>query len=294
MSLGGGKGGVGKTFLSSNLSAVLARSGKRVVAIDTDLEGANLHTWLGVAPPARSLADYVAGRETDVQGLPVETPIPGLKLITGTHGHLSMPQPDAETRARLLADLRGLNCDVVLIDCGAGAHPATVDYFLAGDDALIVLHPEPTSIENGYSFLRAAFYRRMELVMRKGDVRSLVREAMDQRNALGIRTPHDLLREVEAMDPEEGRRFREEMGGFRPRIVVNEVASAEDVKLGFQVRMVCRRFFGMDAEYTGYVNRDEAVREAVNLRRPVTDIRPQSDAAVYVRRIARKLLEAMP
>jgi flagellar biosynthesis protein FlhG len=292
VALGGGKGGVGKTFLAANLAASLAQAGARVVAIDTDVEGANLHTWLGVASPRASLADFVAGRVQDPLDLVVETPIANLGLIAATHGNLSASQPEPSRRIELLQRLRRLPCDFVFVDCGAGAHPATIDYFLVGDEGLLVLHPEPTSLENAYAFLRAAFYRRMQLVMQKHDVRERVREAMDQRNARGIRTPLDLLREVEAMDPEEGRRFSRSMRSFRPRIVVNEVESAEEVKLGFSVRSVCRKFFGIEADYVGYVNRDPAVREAVSARRPLVEVRPRSDAAIYVQRIARKLAEA--
>lgn len=291
MAVGGGKGGVGKTFLCANLAAAVAGAGWRVIAVDTDIEGANLHTWLGVDAPPVSLADYVAGREHDVAKLVVDTPIPGLKMIAATHGNLAAAQPDAARRTELLRGLRQLPCDFVFLDCGAGSHLATVDYFLVGDEGILVMHPEPTSVENAYAFLRAAFYRRLQLAMQKHDVRDRVREAMDQRNARGIRTPLDLMREVEAMDPEEGRRFAATLRSFRPRIVVNEVASAEDVKLGFSVRSVCQRFFGLDVEYLGYINRDDAVREAVLRRRPLPDVRQHSDAAVYLKRIARKLLE---
>jgi flagellar biosynthesis protein FlhG len=292
IALGGGKGGVGKTFLAANLSALLARSGARVIAVDTDVEGANLHTWLGVPQPRASLADFVAGRVADPLDLVVETPTPNLGLIAGTHGNLAASQPEPSRRIELLQRLRRLPCDFVFVDCGAGAHPATIDYFLVGDDGVLVVHPEPTSLENAYSFLRAAFYRRMQLVMQKHDVRERVREAMDQRNVRGIQTPLDLLREVEAMDPEEGRRFAKSMRAFRPRIIVNEVESAEEIKLGFSVRSVCRKFFGIDADYLGYVNRDPAVREAVIARRPLVDVKPRSDASVYLQRIARKLAEA--
>jgi flagellar biosynthesis protein FlhG len=270
----------------------LARSGARVVAVDTDVEGANLHTWLGVSSPRASLADFVAGRVQDPADLVIETAIPGLGLIAGTHSTLAAAQPEPSRRMELLQRLRRLPCDFVFVDCGAGAHAATIDYFIAGDDGVLVLHPEPTSIENAYAFLRAAFYRRMQLVMQKHDVRERVREAMDPRNARGIQTPLDLLREVEAMDPEEGRRFRKSMRAFRPRIVVNEVESADDIKLGFSVRSVCRKIFGIEADYIGYVNRDAAVRQAVLARRPVIDVRPGSDAAIYLQRIARKLAEA--
>ena len=291
VALGGGKGGVGKTFLSANLGAVLAESGLRVVAVDTDLEGANLHTWLGVPKPAATLADFVAGRETDVRKLVLPTPRPNLELIAATGGHLSGAQPEGALRTELIQGLRRLDCDVVVVDCGAGVHQAVIDYFLAGDAGILVVHPEPTSLENGYAFLRAAFYRRMQVAMLNHDVRARIQECMDQRNERGIRTPVDLLREVQAMDSEDGRRFVETMRGLRPMIVVNEVSSAEDVRLGFSVRTVCRRHFGLDAEYIGYVNRDDLVRRSLLERRPVSEVYAASDAAVYLRRIAHKLIE---
>jgi flagellar biosynthesis protein FlhG len=292
--VGGGKGGVGKTFLSANLAISLARSGYRVIAIDTDVEGPNLHTLVGVKNPARTLADFIAARETNLLRLIVATPTENLGLIAATQGNLAGAAPEAQRRADLLAGLRRLPCDFVIVDCGAGAHAATLDYFLVSDDGLIVVHPEPTSVENAYTFVRAAFYRRMQAALQKHDVRALVREAMDQRNARGIKTPLDLLREVEQMDPEEGQRFVETMRRFRPRVVVNEVATAEDVKLGFSIASVCRRFFGIDADYIGYLNRDPAVREAVKQRRALFDVAPDGDAAVYLRRIARKLAEGVP
>jgi flagellar biosynthesis protein FlhG len=291
VALGGGKGGVGKTFLAANLSAELARMGLRVAAVDTDLEGANLHTWLGVPRPAASLADFVAGREEDVGKLLVGTPVENLGLIAATGAHLASAHPEGPRRAELLQGLRRLDCDVVVVDCGAGTHPAVIDYFLLGDDGVLVLHPEPTSLENAYGFLRAAFYRRMQLAMLNHQVQDRIAECMDQRNERGIRTPHDLLREVQGLDSEDARRFVDTMRAMRPKVVVNEVATAEDVRLGFAVRGVCRSYFGLEAEYAGYVNRDDAVRRSLAQRRLLLDLEPRSDAGVYLRRIARKLAE---
>ena len=105
---------------------MLARGGARVVAVDTDVEGANLHTWLGVSAPRASLADFVAGRVQDPLDLVVETPVAGLGLIAATHGNLAASQPEASRRIELLQRLRGLPCDFVFVDCGAGAHPARI------------------------------------------------------------------------------------------------------------------------------------------------------------------------
>ena len=57
--IGGGKGGVGKSLVTANLSICLALMGYRVCAVDLDLGGANLHTCLGVNIPERTLSDYL-------------------------------------------------------------------------------------------------------------------------------------------------------------------------------------------------------------------------------------------
>jgi flagellar biosynthesis protein FlhG len=291
--VGGGKGGVGKTFLVANLAAALARAGHRVVAADADLEGANLHTCVGVADPGPSLADFVAGRSDDVRSLLVDTPIRNLRILAATHGNFGHAQPSQVDRVRLMRQLRELDADFVLLDLGAGTHPAVIDYFMIGEAGIVVITPEPTSLENAYAFLRAAFYRRLQLAMLSHRVRDLVALAMDERNERGIRTPFDLLREVRALDPSEGARFVETMRAFRPRLIVNEARTADDVKLGFSVRSVCRKFFGIDAEYLGYVNHDEAARRSVRSRRPVVEAHPRSDAAIYIERVARKLVAGL-
>jgi flagellar biosynthesis protein FlhG len=257
IAVGGGKGGVGKTFVTVNLAAAIAREGFDVVVVDGDLEGANTHTCFGVPPPPLSLADFVANREEELTKLMVETGIPNLRLIAATHANLA------------------------------------ADYFLVGDDGIVVFCPEPTSMENAYSFLRAAFYRRMRLSMLTHSVRALVTQAMDQRNERGIRTPADLLREIEQLDPSEGGRFAETLRRFRPRLLINDVRTADEIKLGFSVRSVCRSYFGLEAEYLGYVNHDAGVRESVVARRPLVDVHPNCDAAVYLRRIARKVIQSL-
>jgi flagellar biosynthesis protein FlhG len=286
---GGGKGGVGKTFVVANLATCLARAGHSVIAVDADLEGANLHTCLGVSAPRASLADFVAHREEDLEKLLIDTPVPKLRLIAGTQANLASAQPGHFRRERLIHAVARLPVDYVFIDLGAGMHAATIDYFLAGDEGIVVTSPEPTSVENAYGFLRAAFYRRMRGALRSPEVRRLVGAAMDQRNERGIRTPLDLLREVQALDADEGVRFVDAMRAFHPRFVVNGVRNADDVKLGFAVRSVCKKYFGIEADYLGYVNHDDAVRRSVVARKPVVLAQPESDAALYLTRIARKL-----
>ncbi len=271
----------------------LARLGHEVVVVDADLDGANLHTVLGVGNPPTSLADYVAHREEDLAKLVLDTKIPRLGMIAATHANLASAQPGHFQRVRLLKDLRKLKAEVVLLDLGAGMQPALMDYFLAADDGLVVMTPEPTSIENAYGFLRAAFYRRVRSSVNNESIRTLVTEAMDQRNDHGIRTPSDLLKDIEEKDPREAIRIESNLAEFRPQIVLNHVLSAEEVRMGFAVRSACRKFFGIDAGYLGYVNEDAAVRKSVRAGLPFVEAYPRSDAAVCIGRIARKISSAL-
>jgi len=59
---GGGKGGVGKSFVCSNLSVCLAQLGHNVTVIDLDIGGANLHTCFGGVHPKATLSDFISQR----------------------------------------------------------------------------------------------------------------------------------------------------------------------------------------------------------------------------------------
>jgi flagellar biosynthesis protein FlhG len=57
--IGGGKGGSGKSFITTNIGICLSKLGARIILIDADLGGANLHTFLGILPPVPSLSDFI-------------------------------------------------------------------------------------------------------------------------------------------------------------------------------------------------------------------------------------------
>ena len=73
--------GIDKSFITINLGAIIALSGKKVVVVDADLRLGHLHKFIG-APQAPGLSDFISGRATMsevVKPLDVE----GLALVTG-------------------------------------------------------------------------------------------------------------------------------------------------------------------------------------------------------------------
>jgi hypothetical protein len=178
--VGGGKGGIGKSFLVANLGAVAATLGRRVILIDVDLGAANLHTCLGVRGGSRvNLSDYLEDRVADLEKAAIQTPIPGLRLILGALGHVGARETTRAQRSELLRAVRALPADLVILDLAAGTERATLDFFLVSDCSFVVTTPEPTAIENAYGFLRASYYRRLGHALSNSSVRDLLRVAMD-------------------------------------------------------------------------------------------------------------------
>src|SRR5258706_3441574 len=97
IAIGGGKGGVGKSLLAANLGIYLAQLGKRVVLIDADLGGANLHTFVGVERPSVTLGDFFDKRVARIEDCVVETSVKGLGLVSGEGDPLWAANPRPAT-----------------------------------------------------------------------------------------------------------------------------------------------------------------------------------------------------
>ena len=291
IAVGGGKGGIGKSLIAASLGWQLARMGQQVVIVDADLGGANLHTCLGLPSPARTLADFIQRRVETLEEALTETGIPGLKLLSGAEDLLTAANIKHMQKVRILRKLQGLDVDVVLIDIGAGTSFNSLDFFLLSDVAILTVVPEPSSIENGYRFIKSALYRRLRRAAPSPEIKDLVDTATDPRNEMGLRTPLDLLARVQGEDLEASATLRREMGSFQPRFVVNEVRDESDVAIGHHLVAACQRHLGLRASYSGFVHFEDAVWRAARKRRMFMADAPTSRAAEDIRQVTRSLFK---
>ena len=291
-SVGGGKGGIGKSLLTASLGWQLAQLGKRVVMVDADLGGANLHTCLGIPNPERTLGEFIRRQVPSIDDVLVETGIPNLRLISGASDFLSAANINYAQKARVLNRIRALKVDVVLIDLGAGTSYNIIDFFLISDLGLLTVVPEPTSIENGYRFIKSALFRKLRGAAPPGPARDLIDETMTPRERDGrtLRTPAELLAAVRAAEPEAVPLLEKVMASFQPRFILNQVRAETDIAVGHQLVTTCARHLGIRAGYAGFVHYDDAVWQAVRHRRLFMVESPRSRAAEEVRRLAFGLL----
>jgi flagellar biosynthesis protein FlhG len=287
--IGGGKGGVGKSMIAANLAISLARNGARVCAIDLDLGCANLHTCLGVEIPSVTLSDFFSKREPDIQKVLVQTPIRNLSLISGAQDAIGVANLKHTQKSKLLQKLQELDVDYLIFDLGAGTAYNTLDFFLSSDVGVLALLPDPTSIENTYRFVKSAYYRKLKMADSLFEIRPMLDMAMDQKNPLGIRSPSDMLREATKYSPEMGVKLREEIARFRPKLIINQARTQTDIDIGFSIKSVCKKYFGIDLEYVGYLDYDSAVWQSVRRKRPLLLEFPNSKLVSNFERIAQHL-----
>lgn len=288
--IGGGKGGTGKTFISANLGIALTKIGKRVLLIDADLGGANLHTCLGVDSRV-TLSDFIQGKVRNIEEILIQTEIPHLALISGAQDYLEIANPKHSQKMRLIRQIQDLDFEYIILDLGAGTAFTNLDFFLTADTGILSVVPEPTSIENAYRFIKSAFYRRFKKIARDPEVKRIITLAMDEKNVRGIRTPHDLIDHVGAIDKNAGQKLKEAVCAFTPKLIVNMVRSKDDMTLGFSMRSSCYKYFGIKVDYVGYVEYDDHVWKATKKRRPLILEYPYSSSARCLERTVSNLIK---
>ena len=283
-----GKGGTGKSLVAANVAIFLASLGKRVVIVDAALGTPNVHLFVGVPRPSRTLSESLVPGGPTLTELTVATPVPGLRLVGGTSDPAWVAGVDLSAVRTLATQLRDLPADWVVVDLGSGTQPATLELFLTADVPLLVAVPDPTSIELMHRFLRAAFATRLQRLGLGGLVE---RGAADLRKHEGgmLSALDTYLEAVESRDTRIDA-LRRAIVEFTPRLIINSVRSKSDMEMGRAVASVARRRLGVHIHYLGHLEYDEAVWAATRRRRPLLTEHPETRVAKNFERVTRGLL----
>ena len=153
ISVTSGKGGVGKTNISTNLGIILSRMGKEVVLLDGDLGLANVNVVLGMIPKY-NLYNVLKG-EKKIEEVILECE-GGLKVVAGASGFRELSDLEYGAKEGLLNELEKLSfADIVLIDTGAGISEDVMRFVMGTEEVIIVTTPEPTAIADAYGLIKS-------------------------------------------------------------------------------------------------------------------------------------------
>lgn len=151
-----GKGGVGKSNVSVNLAVQLKKAGKNVIIFDADFGLANVEVMFG-AIPQYNLSDLIYSGKSIKE---IITPGPiGIGFISGGSGIIGLNNLHKEQIVYLVNAINELNdmADFIIIDTGAGISDQVMEFVLASPEILLVTTPEPSSLTDSYSLLKALY-----------------------------------------------------------------------------------------------------------------------------------------
>ncbi|MBU0729012.1 MAG: P-loop NTPase [Proteobacteria bacterium] len=288
--IGGGKGGIGKSFIISSIGSTLAMRGKKVVLIDADLGGANLHSFLGMSRPKTSLSDFF-DKKAPLEDLLVESGIPNLKLLSGTVNSLSSDSIKHAQKRKFFHHIKELDADHILIDLGAGTHFNTIDTFLLADKMIAVIVPEMIAIENMYYFLKNVFFRKLVTAMTMAGKKDVVTASWKNRGKLGIETLKQLLDYLKGYSEQVEEVITSELNSFTVNILLNKSKNGKDAQVGHSAKSVCMKYFGFNAKYVGHVEFDEFVTRSTNKRQVYVQQHPASKTTKQLDKVIDNLIE---
>jgi flagellar biosynthesis protein FlhG len=258
---GGGKGGVGKSFLTASIGVVLARMGRSVIAVDADLGSANLHTYLGIKSPGYTLLDILQGRASAEQVL-LPTPVPGLRLISCAGDILGMANPMFAEKERIMSVISGLDADYILVDLGAGTSFNVLDFFNISDEGIVIVSPDPASMQNAYAFIKSAVYRRIQRQFVNNEAVVMGLKQFRESSPDKPRRMMDFYDLLCTSDPGAAESVAALVDGYRPLMVINMAGSEQDQRIAEILQSASRTFLNVDLRYCGLISSDPAVRRA--------------------------------
>jgi flagellar biosynthesis protein FlhG len=291
LAIGGGKGGAGKSVFSTIMAFWLARTGHRTVLMDIDLGGANLHTLLGIKSPDKTLNDFITRKFNVLEDICIDTSEKNLRLISGASDVLTLANPHFSQKIKLITHLSRLDADYVVLDLGAGTSFNVLDFFLIAHKKIIVLTPEPTSIQNAYIFVRNTAYRKLSRLSNKNpSLQALIKIAMDPKNVLKIRTIKELFMFIEESDDKNIIEvLKNEIGNIHLGVVTNMVKNEKEENAGRIVQIVAEKYLTIPSTNLGCVSYDKHIRSMVSDMIPLTNLDQSSPAYGNVYEIVSKL-----
>ncbi len=265
VSIASGKGGVGKSFLAANLAMSMVSKGYRVLLVDGDLGGANLHNFIGLKAPGKGLYNFLRDKSS-LADVTLESSA-GVHFIGGSGDVLGMAHINNFEKLKILNQLKRTDYEYAILDLGAGTSYNMVDFFNFSDKRVLVMTSEPTSIENSYGFLKVALYRKIERLLIKDKRMEDICKKLRSRS-MNYPKVADIIEEVDGIDPKATDDIERILKNYNVGLVLNMLKFKKELNIFFGFEKVTEKYLSITIEKLGFVPYDITVGDHVKNLKP--------------------------
>ena len=289
--VGGGKGGVGKSIMSTLIALSLSKKGKKTVLIDADLGGANLHTLMGIRNSPKTVYDYIQKKYDSLNDICIDTEADNLRILSGASEILSLANLKYAQKVKIIQGIFQLDAGHVVLDLGAGTSYNVLDFFLIAHKKIVVLTPQPVSIQNAYAFVRNAVYRKLSrLTSQKAALLKIIQSAMDPNNELKVKTVNTLLSLIQKEGREEDAAvLQREIQGIQPLMITNKIRNHKDQDAARIIQLISEKYLMINPVFAGGVAYDQKIDAMVSRMVPLTHIDASNEALKSIGAITERL-----
>ncbi len=263
--VGGGKGGCGKSIVTLMLGASLAKLGMKVILVDADLGGSNLHILSGIRYPTYTLADFISRRVETIDEVVMDTPIEDMKIICGADDILGIANPKYTQKTRLFSNILRLDADIIILDLGAGTSFTTIDFFNYAQNKIVVLTPQMTSLQNAYGFIKSSLYRSLnETFKKEPDILELINRASVAVEGEKIDSIARLYEKIGQFGTEHQENLMNCINNMNIKIIANMVRDAKERNVSNIIKSVAKNYLSLDLEELGVVQYENILNSSIN------------------------------
>jgi flagellar biosynthesis protein FlhG len=269
VAVGGGKGGVGKTAIISSMAYELSTLGKKVIIVDADFSGPNIHKWIGPTATTATLYHYFTEPALHLRDIVQKTQFPNLEIICGAALTLRSSNPMYLKRVKFKHHLHELDADIVLVDLSPGITYTNVDIFLSCDEGIVITVPEPTAILDTYNFIRIALLRQIRKSLAFS--RAAIEVVNVYERSVAINQDYSLTKiypRIERVDPQAFAILEGLLKFFNVRFVFNMVWNAAEVKEASYFKNFLMDTLGIETDFLGFITYNKFLRKTARDKRP--------------------------
>lgn len=288
IAVGGGKGGVGKSVLCTNMAVAMALTGQKVVLADGDFGASNLHALIGISNPRYGFRDFFVREdiENDPSELLLDTGLSNLKFLSGSGSFPGSADINQKQENRVLNILRNLKADVVFVDIGPGTGFHNIDLFNMSDRQVVVSTPEMPSIMTTFNYLKAALFRRLSQEYKSNsEIQHMLDFSKNPELSEECFEVSQLREKIQSVEPESQETVNDIIRSFQPGLVINRVREKRDILMGDNLLKLAKKYLDVDATYLGYVVESEHIRDSVAEMVPFLVKDPASKPSENIRQI---------